>query len=204
MKTIDLTHTFDADAPEYPGDPVPELVQIAAVDKDGYTNHRITTGMHVGTHIDAPLHMIQDGKRISDISPDRFIGRGRLIDARGASLVSAEFLEGRGVRKDDIVLVMTGFSKRYGEAEYYEAFPEIGEDFAREAVELGVKMVGMDMSSPDRPPYTVHKLLLGADILIIENLTNLESLIGIEAFEVLALPAKLPTDAALARVIARV
>lgn len=97
---------------------------------------------------------------------------------------------------------MTGFSEKYRQPEYYEKFPEIGENFAGKAIELGVKVIGMDTSSPDRPPFKVHKLLLGKEILIVENLTNLESLVGIKDFEVFALPAKFHTEAAPVRVIA--
>lgn len=204
MKYIDLTHTFNAEMPVYPGDPIPELVQIADLHKEGYTDYQIKTGMHVGTHMDAPLHMLDGGKRLSDIAVEKFLGKGCLIDARDASIISVNYLEKSGVQKDDIVLVMTGFSKKYREAEYYEKFPEIGEDFACKAVELGIKIVGMDTPSPDRPPFKVHKILLGKEILIIENLTNLESLVGVKDFEVFALPAKLHTEAAPVRVIAKI
>lgn len=204
MKYIDLTHTFNTEMPVYPGDPIPELVQIADLHKEGYTDYQIKTGMHVGTHMDAPLHMLDGGKRLSDINVEKFIGRGRLVDAKGASVVSADHLEKSGAQKDEVILVMTGFSEKYRETEYYEKFPEIGEDFADKAIELGVKIVGMDTPSPDRPPFKVHKLLLGKEILIIENLTNLEQLVGIKYFEVFALPAKLHTEAAPVRVIAKI
>jgi len=204
MTYIDLTHIFDTDMPVYPGDPIPELVQIADLHKEGYTDYQIKTGMHVGTHMDAPLHMLEGGKWLSDITVEKFIGKGCLIDARGASVVSADFLEKSGAKKDDIVLVMTGFSEKYRQPEYYEKYPEIGEDFAGKAIELGVKIVGMDTPSPDRPPFKVHKLLLGKEILIIENLTNLKSLIDAKDFEIFALPAKLHTEAAPVRVIAKI
>jgi len=204
MKYIDLTHIFDTDMPVNPGDPIPELVQIADLHKEGYTDYQIKTGMHVGTHMDAPLHMLEGGKWLSDITVEKFIGKGCLIDARDASVISADFLEKSGAKKDDIVLVMTGFSKKYRETEYYEKYPEIGEDFAGKAIELGVKIVGMDTPSPDRPPFKVHKLLLGKEILIIENLTNLKSLIDAKDFEIFALPAKLHTEAAPVRVIAKI
>jgi len=48
----------------------------------------------------------------------------------------------------------------------------------------------------------VHKILLSAEVLIIENLTNLEALLGIDAFDVVALPANLQCEAAPIRVIA--
>ena len=106
MKYIDLTHIFDTDMPVYPGDPIPELVQIADLHKEGYTDYQIKTGMHVGTHMDAPLHMLEGGKWLSGITVEKFIGKGCLIDARGASVVSADFLEKSGAKKDDIEVVL--------------------------------------------------------------------------------------------------
>lgn len=209
MNYLDLTHTFAANMPVYPDDPVPELRQIADLNKDGYNDYQITTTTHVGTHIDAPLHMLEGGKRLSDFPVDKFFGRGCLIDARDASVIRADLLDKSSAEKGlpaqagDIVLVLTGFAQKYRQPEYYEHYPEISEDFARRAIELGIKMIGVDGPSPDRPSYKIHKLLLGQEILIIENLTNLESLVGITNFEILALPLKLQADAAPARVVAK-
>lgn len=203
MKYIDLTHTFTDNMPVYPGDPIPELTQIADIQKEGYTDYRLTTGMHVGTHMDAPLHMLAGGKRLSEIAPEKFFGLGYLIDARGKSIVDTEALKNHSIKKGGIVIVFTGFSDKFGQAEYYEKYPEISEEFAHKMIELGVKIVGMDTPSPDRPPFKVHKLLLQEEILIIENLANLELLVGMKQFEIFALPTKLETEAAPIRVIAR-
>jgi kynurenine formamidase len=63
-------------------------------------------------------------------------------------------------------------------------------------------MVGFDTCSADiLPDFPVHKILLGNDMLIIENLTNIEQLSG-HSFTVYALPIKLVVDGAPARVIA--
>ncbi len=202
MQYIDLTRLFTATMPVYPGDPVPELVRIADIVPDGYTDYRINTGMHVGTHMDAPLHMIEHGKYLSEMNIERFFGKGHLIDAR-AKDISADLLEGRTIHPGDMILLFTGCGEKFGSSEYYEQYPEVSEDFARKAVELGVSIVGMDTPSPDRSPFNVHKILLGNDILIIENLTNLENLIDVKDFEVIALPAKFQTEAAPVRVIVR-
>ncbi len=201
MKYIDLTHTFKPNMPVYPGDPEPELRQTAFADKDGYNEFQIKTGMHVGTHMDAPLHMLQNGKRLSEYSPEHFFGKGYLIDARGRS-IDADLLDGKKISKGGIVLIMTGFYKKFGTSEYYESYPEITKAFASKMIELGVKLVGMDTPSPDRSPFAIHKLLLRNNVLIIENLTNLENLLGHAQFTVAALPAKFDTEAAPARVIA--
>ncbi len=204
MKLIDLSRVFDSDMPVYPDDPVAEIKQVAFFDKHGYNDFTITTGMHVGTHMDAPLHMLSDGAFISDIDIKSFFGRGRLIDARGKSVVDQELLSGVEVEPGDVVVVLTGWGANFKQPSYYLEYPEITEDFAHRAVELGVKIVGMDTPSPDRQPFKVHKILLGNNLLIVENLTNLERLLDVEEFEVIALPPRLRTEAAPVRVVAKI
>ncbi len=203
MKYIDLTHTFTDDMPVYPGDPKSELKQIATLAKDGFTDHEIKSGMHVGTHMDAPIHMLPDSARLSEISVDRFFGKGRIIDARNQDRIGRNVLTGN-IGKGDIVLFYTGWSKKYRDADYYEGFPQLTEDCAHELVQRGVSAIGLDTPSPDWVPFPIHKILLKGDVLIIENLTNLQELLTVKEFEIIALPAKFDTDGAPIRVVARV
>lgn len=201
---FDLTHTLRDGMPVFTGDPATLLTAVTNITRDGFSNYRLDTGMHTGTHIDAPFHMLPDGARICDIAPERFFGRGRLIDARGCSVVGPELLNGAEIAPGDIVLLRTGHSTRFGDPRYFLDYPEVSEGFARALVDAGVAMLGLDTPSPDRAPYLVHKLLLGNGIPIIENLAGLDALAHAGAFEVIALPAKFDTDAAPARVIARI
>lgn len=204
MKYIDLTHTFKHGMPVYPGDSNPELIKTADDYEGGKIIHyQLKTSMHVGTHMDAPLHMLQNGKRLNEYPVDHFFGKGHLIDARGKS-IGINLLEGKQISKGDIVLIVTGFSSKFGTSEYYESHPEISDAFASKMVELGVSIVGMDTPSPDRLPFAIHKVLLGSDVLIIENLTNLESLLEHVQFTVVALPAKFDAEAAPVRVVAQI
>lgn len=200
---IDLTHIFTSKMPVYPGDVLPSLKQTVFIENGGHNNFFVSTGMHVGTHMDAPLHMIADGKKLSDYEPDKFFGNGHLIDARGVA-ISADLLNGHNIQQGDVVIVFTGFWEKFGQPDYYEKYPEIGEDFAEKMVDFGVKFVGMDTPSPDRAPYKIHKILLSKDILILENLNNLEELLEFKDFEIIALPAKFEADAAPVRVVAKV
>jgi kynurenine formamidase len=204
MKRIDLTHSFIPEMPAYPGDPKATLTQAANIDTDGYTDHQLHTLMHVGTHMDAPLHMIKDGAYMDEISLDTFFGTGILIDARGKQIIDASILAGLTIEPNAIVLVYTGFGDLYRTPQYFENYPQIDESFAKRMVELKVKIVGMDIVGPDQPPFPTHKQLLGHGILIIENLANLDALLDVKNFEVLALPAKLHTDATPVRVIATI
>ena len=64
-------------------------------------------------------------------------------------------------------------------------------------------MVCMDSPSPDRHPFEIHKLLLENSILIAENLTNIEKLLHVRKFEVIALPLNILADSSPARIVAR-
>lgn len=190
--------------PAYPGDPKSTLTQAARIDSEGYTDHLLNTLMHVGTHMDAPLHMIQDGAYMDKIPLDTFFGSGVLIDARGVPRIDASILTGVNIPPDSIVLVYTGFGNKFHTPEYFQDYPQIDESFAKRMVEMKVKIVGMDIVGPDEPPFPTHKELLGHGILIIENLTNLDALVGVKQFSVIALPAKFHTDATPVRIIATI
>jgi kynurenine formamidase len=204
MRYIDLTHKFDFHMPAYPGDPIPEITQITDIDKDGFTDHFAKMGMHIGTHMDAPMHMVKNTKTLSEIGVEQFFGKGCLIDVRGCTSIEKSMFTDAKLDSDTIVFVMTGFYKKFRTPDYYEKYPEFTPEAANFLVEKKIKIIGMDTPSPDRPPFKVHKILLGNNVLIIENLTNLETLIGVNNFEVIALPAKFDWDGAPARVVARI
>ena len=204
MKLIDLTHTFDKNMPVYPGDPEPKLEQITSLEKDGYNDSLITSVMHVGTHMDAPFHMINKGKTMDQMPVESFFGKGVLIDARGQKKIEASLLDGKEISEGSIVLLYTGYGEKYRTKDYFKNIPQVTEEFAHEMVKSKVKIVGMDILGPDEPPFPTHKILLGKEILIIENLVNLDKLLDVSSFEIIALPMKLQADAAPVRVVARI
>lgn len=204
MRYIDLTQPFTNAMPVYPGDPVPELTQVASLETHGHTDFHLSTRMHVGTHLDAPLHMLPGGKRLMDFPLQTFFGRGALINAVGRAVIDESVLAGVRLERGDIVLILTGWSKKFGSPDYYHHYPVVTEPLANALVGASIAMVGLDFPSPDQPPFTVHKILLGHDVLILENLTNLEALQVSHEFNVVALPAKLEADSAPVRVVAQV
>ncbi|HLB66636.1 MAG TPA: cyclase family protein [Candidatus Saccharimonadales bacterium] len=198
MKFIDLSVVVNEETPVYPGDPPIKIQPAGVFAKDGYNDHLVSIGTHVGTHMDAPLHMIDGGKTLDQISIDQFIGRGRLVEG-----LDMEAVKQAGIEAGNIVLFHTGMIEKYKDEAYFTGYPEISEEVANYLVEKRVKIVGVDMCSPDHPPFKIHKILLGSGVLIIENLTNLDKLIGKE-FKVYALPIKFALDGAPARVIAQI
>lgn len=178
------------------------LVQVRTLAENSYNDWKLSSGMHVGTHIDGPGHLIESSVVMSEVPVSRFVGRGYLIDARNKNL-EASLLNDLPDEENLIVLILTGMDKHFGTKEYFYNHFVIPVDFARALVKhKNISMVGIDFFSPDVYPFDVHTLLFKHGIFIIENLTNLQQLMGIESFSVIALPLKVAVDSALARVIA--
>ena len=202
MQFIDLSVVVNENTPVYPGDPATKIVPAGVFEKDGWNDHYISLGTHVGTHIDAPFHVIDGGKNLDQFPIENFVGPGKLIKVENKTF-DFEKVKQADIQAGDIVLFHTGQGDLYHEAEYLTDYPDMPEEIANYLVAKKIKIVGMDMISPDHPPFNTHKILLGGGVLIIENLTNLAKLNG-KKFRVYALPIKLQLDAAPARVIAQI
>lgn len=198
---IDLSVPINEQTPIYPGDPATKIEPAGVLAKDGYNDHYISLGTHVGTHIDAPLHMLEGGLSLDKVPVERFVGHGRLVDVTG---IDFEAVKQADIQEGDIVLFLTGMSDKYQDPSYFENYPAISEEVAKYLVEAKVKMVGVDTCSVDNQDgFPIHKILLAGKVLIIENLTNLNQLAG-KDFKIYALPLNLEIDGSPARVIAEV
>ena len=82
MNLIDLTHTITRGIAVYPGDDPVQLDQVRTLESDGFNDFSLTTGMHIGTHIDGPMHLTSDRRMIAELPPEMFAGKGVLIDVR--------------------------------------------------------------------------------------------------------------------------
>lgn len=200
---VDLTHSIDDSLPVFEGDEPVSLTNVKEIAKDGFTDYVLHSGMHVGTHIDGALHMNRNGGFISDYPLDVFIGQGFFIDLTLGDYQTA-FAKIENVDLSGRVVVLCfGYSSHWRTPDYFTSYPSIDEEFISILVRKGVKMIGMDTPSPDYFPYPVHLLLFEHNVLIIENLTNLVMLKDADYFEIIALPLKVNSDSAPARVIAR-
>lgn len=172
--------------------------------KDGIQVGFFQEGIHSGTHLDAPRHLIPDGQTIDQLPLTYFMGKGVCIDCRAAGPnqpVTAEMLEPCASQMEEgvIALLYTGWSdKMFGTREYWFDSPYLGEDAAQWLVDHGAKMAGYDFFQEiaakcdhvEPEKFMVHKILLGQGCLNIEHLTNLSPLLGKE-FDVIALPLRI-------------
>ena len=201
---IDLSHDIINHMDVHPYDDKVKLYQDKFIQKDEYNNFRLEIGMHTGTHIDTPMHLINHKTFINEIPLEKFTGKGCLLDVRNESVISFKEEYGDIVGENDIVVLFTGHSNKYGAKDYFTNHPVIDEELTNFFIEKKIKMLGMDLPSPDKYPFEIHKKLFKNNILITENMTNLSELLNVNKFEIIAFPLKIKAEASIARVVAKI
>ncbi len=194
-KIIDLSHTLYNGMPSWPTHPQPSFEQTLWTARDGYALtllKRMTT--HTGTHVDVPAHFIAEGKKVSDIPIEKFVGAGVVLDLsprRSGEEIGVGALEqfDEQIQRGDVVMLHTGWDKKRAmTSEYLFEWPYLGLDAANHLASKGVKAVGTDCLSiagwagsvaahgpvTTSSPSEVHKALLSQEILIIEELAHLD------------------------------
>lgn len=165
----------------YPGDEPPTVTALARVEEDGYRVHRLTLTTHTGTHVDAPAHLLAQGRTLDRFPVSHFDGPALVVDCRAChGEISRRILASAmdGVTPE-FVLLHTGWSRFWGTASYLTGFPVLSHEAAAWLASLPLKGVGVDTISVDRPDaddLPCHRLLLAHEIVIIENLTNLAAI----------------------------
>jgi kynurenine formamidase len=204
MKLIDLSHVIEDNMPVYPGDIKTNLHQTKYLLADKHNNHRLDISMHSGTHIDSPMHLTDCKQYISELSLESFIAQGCVLDVRNQTIIKLKAEYDALIKSNSIVLLYTGYDAHYGTKEYYENHPCVDIELCKLLIEKNVKIVGMDIPSPDRYPFEIHKLLFKNNIYVMENLTNINQLLNVDKFEVIAFPLKLKADSSMTRAVARI
>ena len=185
------------------------------------SNQKLSLATHIGTHVDAPFHFVDGAETIENMPLEKYAGPALLLDlrqvAKALSPLSVSELTGAGANpasvKDKIVILFTGWAEaESGGPRFYGHGPYLSIEGAAYLAECGANAVAVDFpidKHPETPETTikdfpVHRLLLGQNIPLIENLINLDKLVGKE-FELWALPLKLKGgDGAATRAVARI
>jgi arylformamidase len=195
---IDLTMPFSSRTIPVPGHPQPAFEPLHELERDGVRNTIMRISIHTGTHIDAPSHFIKDGDAIDDLPLDRFHRPGvrlDLTDARPGEPIAADQLEAAGFdasrARDSILLLATGWTDEAWRSErLYGDNPFLSADAAEAVAEAAPSALGLDFAVDERKPWPNHTVLLGAGVLLIENLIGLPSLPA-AGFDVIAFPLRL-------------
>jgi kynurenine formamidase len=195
MQVIDLTYIMTSDMPVFPGSEPASFMQAADFDKDGYNEKRLCLHTHTGTHIDCKKHIYREGFDTASAS-ERFAGKGFMIDCQVfTDEIPVEHMQqfDQQIRQTEFVLLHTGCSKYWGLPDYFRKFPVLSRSASLYLSNLRLKGIGIDAPSFDpfeSSDLPVHHTLLSADMVLVENLTNLGALTGFD-FMFFCLPLKI-------------
>jgi kynurenine formamidase len=133
-------------------------------DGQGWAIEEIQAITHTGTHVDAPYHYgaISEGKparTIDQVPLEWCFAPGVLLDMRhkaAGETITVEDLSAELGRIEytlkplDIVLLQTGADARLGSSDYFRQ-PGLGREGVLWLVERGVRVIGIDAYTLDRP-----------------------------------------------------
>ena len=218
---IDLTLTLGSERVSA----VPGLIGVSMKPLQTHESHtrsntKLTLATHLGTHVDAPYHFHRDGTTVENMPLDRYMGPALLLDlrdsAKGKTAISVDDLQRAGAGpnavKGKITVLFTAWAENEsGGTRFYSDGPYLSTPGAQYLADNDVNAVAVDFPIDKHPAtpqstlqdFPVHRLLLGKGIPLIENLINLDRLVGRD-FELWALPMKLQGgDGAATRAVAR-
>lgn len=217
MKIIDLSmeiregmQTFEA--------PWHTYVEISQMGRHGIENRetkKLTMGTHTGTHIDAPLHFIKNGKVVDDYSLEHICGEASIVDfsilPEKAEVSESMIIEALGSDKcPERIIFRFDWDKHLGKSKYYIDHPFLSISACKWLADNGCKVIALDTPQPDNPlngrhgkqDAPNHKILLAKDVLIVEYLVNISKIESRKAKLIVA-PLKIKNaDGAPARVFA--
>ena len=200
MKLLDLTLTVSENIPTFPGSPQPSFIQDKNIKNDGYNSELLFLSSHTGTHLDAPYHFLEKGKKIHEIALKRLVSNAILVKSRkkgDQSITKTDiqkFEKKHGkIPSGSTVIFWTGWQKMIKNSSYFIRNPGLSVAAAKYLVSKKINLVGTDSPSIDLGKdkrFPVHHIFSKNNILIVENLANLEK-IRSSKFHFVVLPLKL-------------
>lgn len=196
-RVIDLSHDLFVNMPSYPNLPPFKIKYLKLAAKDCSTVSLITSmHTHLGTHIDFPSHVLPLAASLDSYRSEDLCGEGVVVDftnkKEGTEITERDLLKyNRQIKEKDILFLFSGWSRRRSSSlTYLFKWPHLSLDAAEFLVKKRIRMVGIDGLSVGgwggkkpfaptsrTPSRTIHKILLGAGILLLEEVANLDRLL---------------------------
>jgi arylformamidase len=169
---IDISQPLSNTIAHWPGDTPFSYETEVTKEQSGSANiGKITTSVHIGTHVDAPFHFDDEGSRIIDLDIDVFIGPARVIDVSAYERVDAEVLRSFDLEGAERLLLKTAVPNN--PERFPEKIPQLAEDIGPFLGEKGIRLVGVDVPSVDQldsKDLETHHALYSHGVHILENI----------------------------------
>jgi len=161
MKLIDITQPlFSGEV--YPGHPAPQMQRLHDMNNgELYNLSAFSMCVHNGTHVDAPFHFYKDGCTIDEFSLSAFVGDCYIAHHDG------------DVTAIDAERMLTA-AKESGAAEriLIAGKATVTAEAARVFADAKLRLLGNESQAvgPVDAPMEVHRILLGAGIILLEGI----------------------------------
>ena len=199
---VDLSHTIENGLITYKGLPAPIICDYLSREDSQYLYEegtsfqigKIEMVTNTGTYIDCPFHRFADGKDLSQMALERFTDLEAVmikIPYRQTQEITESHFKNHNLAQQ-AVLINTGWAERWNTEDYYTGHPYLTKGAAEYLQQCGVNLVGIDSHNIDNTKgkaRPVHTTLLGAEILIVEHLCNLDVL-PVKGFTFSSIPPK--------------
>lgn len=208
LRIIDLSHPITDGMPVYPGDPEVHFKLVHAIRESGYNVSEFCMGAHSGTHVDTPHHCMHTDRAVQSISLDSVVGWAEVLDLgelpAGYDITAADLDRyADRVQTGARVLLRTGWSKRFHEANFFTEFPGVTQGAVAWLNARKVRLLGLEQPSVHTEDHLqVHKLLLSEGVVLVETLTNLDKIMQERVFLVALPPNLVGLEGAPMRVVA--
>ena len=186
MKRIhDVSLGIAGDMLVWPGDPAVEVSPRLEMSKGDPANvSELRIGTHTGTHVDPPVHFIEGGAGIDQVSLDVLAGEATVADLRGhpgplgrADLEGLDLPDGT-----NRLLLKTDNSDQWTKPRplaFDSDYTCLSVEAAEWIIERGIGLIGIDYLSIEEKGsqwHPVHVKLLSHDVVIVEglNLSTIE------------------------------
>jgi len=189
--------------------------QLGSINVEGRETRMVTMGTHAGTHIDSPLHFVENGSSIDKIPLDKLMGEVAIVDFsfldKGKAITREMLIE---VPISSKMIFKFGWGRFWKTDEYYKRYPFFSAEAAEYLLSKKIELLAMDTPSPDDSGIKleneilggdkdspIHKMFLRNGVILIEYLANLEKVIDYDGWSIVAMPLKIKgADGAPARV----
>ena len=190
--------------------PKVSIEQLGKIEIEGRESRKILFGTHTGTHVDAPLHFIPNGKSVDQISLKKLNGKITIIDFSSLdenASVTKEMLQDKPISTK--ILFKFGWGKNWGSEKFYVGYPFFTKEAAEFLVSSNVELIAYDSPSPDDSrtklgsdeDSLIHKIFLTNDIILVEYLANLDQVKDLQGWSISVNPLKIKSaDGSPARV----
>jgi arylformamidase len=195
MPIYDISLTISNDLPTWPGDTPIDLVRNKDMHHgELYTLSQITTTVHVGSHLDAPMHFVCDGHGVDQIDLNKLIGPCLVVDLPNVDVIDAASLEQAHIPAHVTRLLCRTRNSQYwlrGDNTFHTDFVPIHPSGAEWIVQHGIQLVGVDYLSVGayEGGIPTHEILLIHGVVPVEGLDL--SRIEPGEYQLICLPLKL-------------